>query len=65
VLSNHRRVPPFGLDGGLAGKTGANRIERANGSVEALPGTATVTLDAGDCLVIETPGGGGFGAPAD
>jgi len=64
VLSNHRRVAPFGIDGGGPGKTGANRIERASGNVETLPATATVTLDAGDCLVIETPGGGGFGAPA-
>jgi 5-oxoprolinase (ATP-hydrolysing) len=65
VLSNHRRVAPFGIDGGLPGATGANRIERANGVVEALGGTATVTLDAGDCLVIETPGGGGFGASGE
>ena len=63
VLSNHRRVAPFGLDGGHAGSTGANRIERADGTVEPLAGTATVSLGAGDRLVIETPGGGGFGAP--
>ena len=61
VLSNHRRVAPFGLDGGEAAQTGNNRIERRNGEVEDLAATATVTLQAGDCLVIETPGGGGFG----
>ncbi|MEX0976978.1 MAG: hydantoinase B/oxoprolinase family protein [Woeseia sp.] len=61
VLSNHRRVAPFGLDGGDAAQTGTNRIERRGGEVEQLAATATVTLQAGDCLVIETPGGGGYG----
>jgi 5-oxoprolinase (ATP-hydrolysing) len=65
VLSNHRRIAPFGLEGGGSGKTGRNRIERGNGSVQALPSTATFALDAGDCLVIETPGGGGWGKAAD
>jgi 5-oxoprolinase (ATP-hydrolysing) len=63
VLSGHRRVAPFGLAGGAPGKTGANRVERADGAVDALGGTATTRLEAGDCLVVETPGGGGYGAP--
>jgi 5-oxoprolinase (ATP-hydrolysing) len=63
VLSGHRRVAPFGLAGGAPGQTGANRIERAGGTVEPLGGTATTQVEAGDCLVIETPGGGGYGSP--
>lgn len=63
VLSNHRRVAPFGLDGGECGATGINRIERADGTEELLSGTATVQLDDGDTFIIETPGGGGFGDP--
>jgi 5-oxoprolinase (ATP-hydrolysing) len=63
ILSNHRRIAPFGLEGGACGKTGANRIERADGAGEELAATATVSLDAGDIFVIETPGGGGFGPP--
>ncbi|HWE45422.1 MAG TPA: hydantoinase B/oxoprolinase family protein [Caulobacteraceae bacterium] len=63
VLSNRRRVPPFGQDGGAPGAVGINRVERKDGAVERLSGTATVELDAGDCFVIETPGGGGFGKP--
>ncbi|MEX2123744.1 MAG: hydantoinase B/oxoprolinase family protein, partial [Woeseia sp.] len=62
ILSNHRIVAPFGLAGGEPGKTGVNRVEHAGGEVEDLGGTATVTLQAGDCLLIETPGGGGYGA---
>ncbi|HET6629818.1 MAG TPA: hydantoinase B/oxoprolinase family protein [Woeseiaceae bacterium] len=63
VLSGHRRVPPFGLNGGLPGQTGANRVERADGRSEPLGGTATTRLDPGDCLLVVTPGGGGYGKP--
>ncbi|MBW4481968.1 MAG: hydantoinase B/oxoprolinase family protein [Tildeniella torsiva UHER 1998/13D] len=61
ILSNHRLVPPFGLAGGQPGQVGANSVIRADGQVETLPGQATVTLDAGDCIQIATPGGGGYG----
>ncbi len=61
ILSNRRIVPPFGLDGGSPGALGRNSVARADGSIEPLGPTATVQLRAGDALVIETPGGGGFG----
>ena len=61
ILANRRRVPPFGLDGGDPGACGRNRVERADGSVEDYPATASVELAPGDRFVIETPGGGGFG----
>jgi 5-oxoprolinase (ATP-hydrolysing) len=61
ILSNHRQVPPFGLEGGEPGQVGRNAVERADGTVEELDSTAIATLDPGDVLVIETPGGGGFG----
>ena len=63
ILSNRRRVPPFGLDGGASGKLGRTRVERTSGKVEVLDSTASVTVAAGDVIVIETPGGGGFGEP--
>ncbi|MBL8258306.1 MAG: hydantoinase B/oxoprolinase family protein [Candidatus Competibacteraceae bacterium] len=63
ILSGRRRVPPHGLAGGESGQAGSNRVERADGSVERLSGTAQAIVRAGDCLVIETPGGGGYGAP--
>ena len=63
ILSNHRRIAPFGLAGGEDAKTGINRIVRADGSEETLSGTATVKLNKGDTFVIETPGGGGYGKP--
>ncbi|HIJ64276.1 MAG TPA: hypothetical protein HPQ04_16410, partial [Rhodospirillaceae bacterium] len=61
ILSNRRRIRPFGLAGGGDGLAGANRVERADGSVLELPGTARVEVAAGDAVVIETPGGGGYG----
>ncbi|TPG14589.1 hydantoinase B/oxoprolinase family protein [Sphingomonas oligophenolica] len=62
ILSNRRRVPPFGLAGGADGGLGANRVERVDGGIEELPATASVDMMPGDVFVIETPGGGGYGA---
>ena len=62
ILSGSRRIPPFGLAGGRPGSAGRNYVIRNDGSIEELPGTATVELSEGDMFVIETPGGGGFGA---
>jgi 5-oxoprolinase (ATP-hydrolysing) len=63
LLANRRRVAPFGLEGGLPGALGRDRVERAGGEVIELAATAKVQLNPGDVFVIETPGGGGFGKP--
>jgi 5-oxoprolinase (ATP-hydrolysing) len=63
TLSGHRRVPPYGLAGGSPGALGRNRVERADGSVVEMAGCDSVDLRAGDQLVIDTPGGGGYGTP--
>ena len=63
ILSNRRRVPPFGLAGGAPGACGRNAVERADGSFEELSATASVAMKRGDVFLIETPGGGGYGAP--
>jgi N-methylhydantoinase B len=60
ILSGHRVVPPFGLNGAEAGKVGRNWVQRQNGTEEILGSTATVEMQPGDIFVIETPGGGGF-----
>ena len=62
ILSSHRRVPPYGMAGGQPGATGRNHVERRNGETLELGGCAEVEMQAGDVFVIETPGGGGFGA---
>jgi 5-oxoprolinase (ATP-hydrolysing) len=63
MLANHRRLPPFGAAGGAPGATGANWIERADGTRTELGATDRSTVGPGDVFVIETPGGGGFGVP--
>ncbi|MFF8946606.1 hydantoinase B/oxoprolinase family protein [Streptomyces sp. NPDC014864] len=64
TLSQHRRVPPYGMAGGEPGALGANRVERADGTVVELGGSDSADVAPGDVLVIETPGGGGYGPPS-
>jgi 5-oxoprolinase (ATP-hydrolysing) len=61
ILSGHRLVPPFGLAGGNPGQVGENSVQRSDGTIEPLPGTVQIEVEAGDILTIKTPGGGGFG----
>ncbi len=61
VLSSHRVTAPAGAAGGGPGKTGRNRVERADGTVEALRGNDRAEMRAGDVFAMKTPGGGGFG----
>ncbi|MEV7688194.1 hydantoinase B/oxoprolinase family protein [Streptomyces bungoensis] len=64
TLSQHRRVPPYGMAGGAPGALGANRVERADGTVTDLGGCGSADVGPGDVLVVETPGGGGYGRPS-
>ena len=63
ILSGHRRIPPHGLAGGLAGAPGGNWIERTDGTRVNLAASDKAELVPGDVFVVETPGGGGFGTP--
>jgi 5-oxoprolinase (ATP-hydrolysing) len=62
IVASRRAAPPFGLAGGGAGAVGQQWIERADGSIETLSGSAEAQLGAGDAIIIETPGGGGYGS---
>lgn len=61
MLANRRRISPFGLAGGAPGAVGATRVERTSGEVEVLDSTAGTVMQPDDVMVVETPGGGGFG----
>ncbi len=61
MLANHRRVAPFGLAGGGPAATGANWIERAHGGTENFDAAFSTAVQRDDVIVIQTPGGGGFG----
>jgi 5-oxoprolinase (ATP-hydrolysing) len=63
ILSSHRTIRPFGLDGGNDGELGRTEVRRADGTVERLEGCDQTTLAAGDAVIITTPTGGGFGKP--
>jgi N-methylhydantoinase B len=60
LLTERRRLQPYGLQGGSRGKRGSNRLVRA-GVVYTLPAKTTRLLAAGERLRILTPGGGGWG----
>ncbi|WOK37966.1 hydantoinase B/oxoprolinase family protein [Sphingomonas sp. C3-2] len=62
ILSNRRSTAPKGLNGGGDGHPGINRVVRADGREEFLPATASAEMAPGDSFIIETPGGGGYGA---
>ncbi len=62
ILSNNRLHAPFGLAGGEPGAMGRNYVERIDGSVQELGPQDSAQLHPGDVFVVETPGGGGYGA---
>jgi 5-oxoprolinase (ATP-hydrolysing) len=61
IVASRRIFAPFGLHGGAPGATGRQWIERAGGREESLAGSAQTNVNTGDAIIIETPGGGGFG----
>jgi 5-oxoprolinase (ATP-hydrolysing) len=63
MLANRRRTVPFGLQGGEPGAAGRNWIERAGGGVEEFGAAFSSPMQRDDVMVIQTPGGGGFGKP--
>jgi 5-oxoprolinase (ATP-hydrolysing) len=61
TLCSHRRVKPFGLNGGGPGDCGKEWLERTDGSILNLNGNDSCEVEPNDLFVMETPGGGGFG----
>ncbi|WP_434290392.1 hydantoinase B/oxoprolinase family protein [Celeribacter sp. SCSIO 80788] len=62
TLCSHRVIPPFGVDGGAPGAVGRNFAILPDGADIPLQGNDEIDLPAGGIFVMETPGGGGFGA---
>lgn len=63
ILANRRRIPPYGCAGGSPGAPGRSWLERACGETVPLGSCDRVQVQAEDLVVIETPGGGGYGFP--
>ncbi|MDA0763387.1 MAG: hydantoinase B/oxoprolinase family protein [Proteobacteria bacterium] len=62
TLCSHRRVPPFGVDGGQPGECGKEWLEKKDGTSIKLQGNDSCNVEIDDLFVMETPSGGGFGA---
>ncbi len=65
LLANRRRTVPFGLKGGADGAAGKASVVRGDGRVTTLGACGRTRVEAGDLLVLETPGGGGYGLSPD
>ena len=64
INSERRLNAPYGLAGGGEGGRGRNRVIQAGEEFE-VGGKYTTRLEAGDRVIIETPGGGGWGELVD
>ena len=60
ILSNRRLNAPFGLNGGKEASKGKTIVNFADGREQVLNSCESVKLEAGDSIIIHTPGGGGF-----
>ena len=65
LVTSRRNTMPFGLNGGEAGKSGENWLIRKAGEHVRLRSSEQLSIHAGDCIRIETPGGGGMGKMVD
>ncbi|PLX42660.1 MAG: 5-oxoprolinase [Deltaproteobacteria bacterium] len=63
ILSGRREVSPFGIAGGQPGAKGENTLQKTDGEKIKLPSRTQIDLSPGDRIIIETPGGGGYGEP--
>jgi len=61
LQSDRRIFGPYGLQGGSNGKVGRNSVIARDGREKLYPGKATLTLESGETVIVETPGGGGWG----
>jgi 5-oxoprolinase (ATP-hydrolysing) len=65
IVSQRRREGPSGLAGGSRGAPGRQTLVAASGVFETLAAVDVRDVDVGDLLILETPGGGGFGDARD
>jgi N-methylhydantoinase B len=63
LLAERRTHAPWGLDGGEAGAAGKTSVVRNDGTIQQMPAKFSTRLLPGECIRIESPGGGGWGQP--
>ena len=62
-IGQHNTFSPYGLAGGHPGQSSLALIIRREGPGELCPGMCSTWVRPGDRLLIQTPGGGGYGEP--
>jgi N-methylhydantoinase B len=62
-LCDRRKSAPYGLAGGENGATGKTLLIQPDGNAMELPAKGTLHVGKNDLIRMETPGGGGWGAP--
>ena len=60
LLTDRRRYPPRGVEGGEPGAVGENLLNH-----EKLPPKVSRELEKNDVVTVKTPGGGGYGRHAE
>jgi N-methylhydantoinase B len=65
LQSDRRKTGPYGIGGGTPGSPGRNSVIACDGRITPQPGKASFSLRAGEMVVVETPGGGGWGATGE
>jgi 5-oxoprolinase (ATP-hydrolysing) len=61
ILASHRKVRPFGVDGGEPGECGKTLVRRNSGVTQELKPCDQTVLEAGEAVTVITPTGGGYG----
>ncbi|HSB51258.1 MAG TPA: hydantoinase B/oxoprolinase family protein, partial [Dissulfurispiraceae bacterium] len=61
LITERRTRAPYGAQGGAPGAKGVNFLRGADGKIVTLPHRVSLEVSPGDSIIIETPGGGGFG----
>jgi 5-oxoprolinase (ATP-hydrolysing) len=61
ILSERRLFAPYGIEGGGPGEKGENLLKRGDGKIDELGHRQVLNVNAGESIIIKTPGGGGYG----
>jgi N-methylhydantoinase B len=64
LLAERQRVKPSGVQGGGDGAPGRHTVRTSEGIERVVPAKGTFDVRPGDEIIVQTPGGGGYGDPA-
>jgi 5-oxoprolinase (ATP-hydrolysing) len=62
IVSERRKIPPYGVSGGEPASCGSNLLRKVSGEEIDLGGKVERIIESGETVIINTPGGGGFGS---